>query len=161
MARKPTAKKPAPKKSPAKKPAAKKKPSPKKADRKHETELVNAIGYGLLDDMEYDHDEWAAIALVVELHEGRTSFSGYWYDEKGNANPSIPEDYDLAGGTKALAAAMEKTDGKRWKAILIHLTRPGPELTIDFEYDNVDRWHIGPETYKTMPKKLRPAHPNW
>src|SRR3546814_10871397 len=43
-----------------------------------------------------------------------------------------------------LSQAM-RADGKEaWKACLIQITRPGPKLNADFEYDDPARWNITP-----------------
>lgn len=39
---------------------------------------------------------------------------------------------------------MERDGAGRWKTCLLQIERPGPKLTIDFDYEDTDRWAITP-----------------
>ena len=41
-----------------------------------------------------------------------------------------------------LQDAMAAETGNLWKQALIHITRPGPEINIQFEYDDPTRWSL-------------------
>lgn len=139
-----------------KKPAAKKAAKTPETNRQAATEFLHLIGHGLLQDPEFEDQEWEAIVMIVQLEEGCASVSGFRYDAKDKYTCTVPQDYDLGGDAEVLCDMMVEAGDARWKAILIQLTQPGPEIAIEFEYDDAQRWNIDFADFAQMAKKLRP-----
>jgi hypothetical protein len=44
-----------------------------------------------------------------------------------------------------------------WQAAIVKIEKSSGSLSIDFEYDNPDKWLISPATVKRMAEALRPT----
>lgn len=117
----------------------------KQTDESRKSELLHEVGAIIVRDPSLEAVEWEALAFVVQLHEnsrgGRAR--GYRYSADGSFEPEAPgEIIDLTLALSELRDEMEAETGKRWKTVLIHLTKPGPEINMTFEYDDPDRWKL-------------------
>ncbi|MEV5829244.1 hypothetical protein AB0L25_27155 [Spirillospora sp. NPDC052242] len=57
----------------------------------------------------------------------------------------------------ALRAAMTEPGEPGWKTCLLQVTRAGMGLSVDFEYDDEERWKVGPGDLERMVETLRPG----
>lgn len=87
--------------------------------------------------------DWDGHAIVVNVAPGHRRFNGYVYDGP-NWSAFSPQEkgFEFLDVLQELQDAMAAETGNRWKQALIHITRPGPEIDIQFEYDDPTRWSL-------------------
>ncbi len=107
-------------------------------------DLITDIGYAILSDPAYMNGDWDGISIVINVEPGHTSMNGYVYsgdDWEG----SLPDENgdDLINLAADLQDVMAAEVGKRWVQALVQISRPGPEIDVQFEYDDPARWSIG------------------
>ncbi|TRW16771.1 hypothetical protein [Glacieibacterium frigidum] len=117
--------------------------------------LVVALGQSVLGDQRFANSDWGALALVIQL-DGQESMSGYAYAPSGDWEAAIPASFDVLDHAEALRAAMAAAGKGEWKTCLVQIKRPGPKLTVDFDYEDVDRWAITPANLQQRVEELRP-----
>jgi hypothetical protein len=106
-------------------------------------ECILQVGVAILKDSEYMSNDWDEIALVITLETSGEQMTGYIY--QGDLwKPRIPDDeadnlYDLC---KDLQKITRSPTGETWKQALIHVTKPGPEINVQFEYEDATRWSL-------------------
>lgn len=118
--------------------------------------LMTEIGQTVLGDANYVERDWIGIALVFRLFN-RTNMSGYVYDRDGEWEAETPSSFDVLRTAQLLREAMAAAGKGEWKTCLVQIKRPGPKLTIDFDYDDVDRWAITPGNLLERVEDLRPG----
>ena len=105
--------------------------------------LIAAAGETVLGYANFLHvlDE-GDIGNVAVAPEHRR-FNGYVYDGP-NWSAFSPQEkgFEFLDVLQELQDAMAAETGNRWKQALIHITRPGPEIDIQFEYDDPTRWSL-------------------
>ena len=117
--------------------------------------LLVELGQAILGDAKFVERDWAGIALVIQL-DGQESMSGYAYDPSGDWEAAVPSSFDILDQAEALRTAMADTGKGKWKTCLVQISRPGPKLAVDFDYDDVDRWAITPANLEARVEELRP-----
>ena len=87
--------------------------------------------------------DWDGHAIVVNVAPEHRRFNGYVYDGP-NWSAFSPQEkgFEFLDVLQELQDAMAADTGNRWKQALIHITRPGPEIDIQFEYDDPTRWSL-------------------
>lgn len=105
-------------------------------------DLITDAGFQILADENYADDEWTDISLVATLTPERTNLTGYRYADEDWYAETPRHGRDLIDILRALQDTMVANTGNRWKQALIHITRPGPEIDIQFEYDDATRWSL-------------------
>ncbi|WP_299410084.1 hypothetical protein [Acaryochloris sp. IP29b_bin.148] len=107
------------------------------------SDRIQQIGQMILASKKItDIKNWDGLSLVITLREGRGgSVHGFYYLKNGNFGATST---GQVGKTitefHALRNIMYEETGERWCQALVHLTRPGPDINIKFEYDNPQRW---------------------
>lgn len=117
--------------------------------------LLVGLGQAVLSDDRFANSEWGALALVIQL-AGQESMAGYVYAPSGDWEAAIPASFDVLDHAEALRAAMAAAGKGEWQTCLVQIKWPGPKLTVDFDYDDVDRWAITPANLQTRVEELRP-----
>ena len=106
-------------------------------------EVVQQLGQTIVTDPEYGKFDWQGVALMVTRKPTERRMTGYLYLADGTFSATRPGNNrkikDLAG---LLQQVMEDETGARWLKCLIHVWKPGPEIDIQFEYDDPERWKI-------------------
>lgn len=120
------------------------------------TAALTAVGEAIIGNAKYQ-DAWAALALVATFGGGTESMFGYVYYDDGSWAARTPKGFDVLTGIGALRAAMTEPGGPAWKTCLLQITRADMRLDIDFEYDDEERWKVGPDSLERMVESLRPA----
>lgn len=117
---------------------------------------LQELGQSVMTDERLADTPWQAIALVIQI-EPRRSLFGYRYHEDGNWRADTPAAArQTLEKARALAEAMRVPGRTMWKACLLQISRPGPKLKADFEYDDPSRWNITPANLKQRVEELRP-----
>lgn len=103
--------------------------------------LLIDLGQCILKNEKYRDREWDAVALVVTLTETDNGSAGYTYDGENWRAASMGGDefFDLC---EDLQEITRTPSGETWKQALIHITKPGPQINVQFEYDDPRRWSL-------------------
>ena len=107
------------------------------------SEQIHEIGQMILSSENISRlEDWDALSIVVTLREGRGgNVHGFFYRENGEFGPTTPgEPKKTVTAFHTLRNIMEEETGDKWLQALVHLTRPGPQINIKFEYDDPQRW---------------------
>lgn len=107
------------------------------------SERIQQIGQMILASKNIQNlESWDGLSFVITLREGRGgNVHGFYYLKDGNFGPTTPgQPRKTVTEFHALRKAMCEETGERWCQALVHLTRPGPDINIKFEYDNPQRW---------------------
>lgn len=121
------------------------------ADKARADALIHEIGNMIVRDANYRDRDWTAIALVIEV-AARKRMYGFLYTAD-DWEAETPEEFDVITKAQELQAAM----GSGWTACLVRITRPGPKVTIDFDYGASGKWTVTPANHAEMVETLRPA----
>jgi len=117
--------------------------------------VLHELGQIVITDEEFAGKDWAGITLVIQV-EPRKRVFGYRYKSDGGWEGATPAGRPTIMKARELADAM-KVDGKPgWKTCLVQISRPGPEIRIDFEYDDAARWDVTPANLNARVEELRP-----
>lgn len=123
-------------------------------DKARADALMAEIRAMILADRNYAERDWTGIVLVIELAERKRMY-GFIYSAGGDWEAETPDDFDILETAGALQDAMSQGD-ERWARCLVSLARPGPRLTIEFDYDGTFDWTVTPANHSAMADKLRP-----
>ena len=106
-------------------------------------DLVHQIGTTILNNARIKSEPWDALSFASTITTGGRQMNGYRY-EGDDWEATLPKgDIELIMDMLSdLQDAMAAATGKRWKQALIHITRPGPEIDVQFEYDDPTRWSL-------------------
>jgi len=116
---------------------------------------LTELGQQIIADPRYAGQDWQGITVVIQV-EPRQRMFGYIYRPDGSWTAGMPDLDATIDKAIDLSQAM-RADGKEaWKACLIQITRPGPKLNADFEYDDPARWNITPANLRQKVEELRP-----
>jgi hypothetical protein len=118
------------------------------------TDVLNQLWQTLLEDPEIVVDGWHGLVLVGQVGTNHSEMSGYAYDTEGREEAIAPRKSGTLGLMRQLCKVMEEETGRRWKVCPIEIKRNG-KASIDFEFVDSDRWHIGPATYAARIEEFR------
>lgn len=116
--------------------------------------LVAEIGRMIIADPNYAPRDWTAISLVIEV-ASRKRMYGFVCLGDGVWEAETPHDFAVIEKADELERIMARRD-RPWMHCLVHITRPGPEVTIKFGEDEIGDWAITPANHAEMVEKLRP-----
>jgi len=122
-------------------------------------DLIQRIGTLISTDSEFANDRWQGLSLIFdEIDEAGVGMSGYMY-AGDKVIPVLPQSNstEIEEAVLALREATIAPDGSKWHGCLVQLSRPGPEIGIEFEFDDPLRWKITPRNYEHMMEALRPS----
>ena len=125
-------------------------------DTERKNELIHAIGELILSDPPTEGMEWDKLALVVNFEPFSQSISGFYYDASAEAEPATVTDFAIVEKVAELRQAMAEPSANLWHSCLIQLVRTTRRIVLTFEYDNPDRWHIGPKTIQRIKAAICP-----
>jgi hypothetical protein len=107
-------------------------------------EMIMNIGAMIINDVCYLDGDWNALALVGDLSDGQRGVCGYQYFPDGTFAAKIPKKFsDVLYKLSQLREATHTEEGVGWHQCLIHITKPGMNINIQFEYDDPNRWSLG------------------
>ena len=111
-------------------------------------ELIHA----LIENMKGARDDWASLAMVIDLRAGRVSGThGYAYSPDGTVSAVASRP---SGVRPALEAYLESHDqpGQEPVKILVQLSRASGTYEVTFEDDDAARWKV---TRRTSSRSAR------
>ena len=123
-------------------------------------QLINEIGQLILRCQKVDENDWDSLSVVFDLTDGRISNSGFLYDSKSIKPMTARIDGEvmtIANKIREFQSAVEKKFGYKFKQLLVQMERESGQIKIDFEFDDPNRWNMGPTNYIKMREALRPV----
>jgi hypothetical protein len=128
---------------------------PAQGDLERATDLMQEIGGLVVGDERYAGEPWASIALVTMIDGPVQRFHGFWYDAAGEATPGFPRNRDLLDKFRELQAVARNGE-RTWKTALVQIRRDDMQITVDYEYEDPQRWKVTPLNLEAMREALRP-----
>jgi len=125
-------------------------------DTEHKNELIHAIGELILNDPPTEGMGWNKLALVVTFEPFSQSISGFYYDASDKAEPATVNDFAIVEKVAELRQAMAEPSHNLWHSCLIQLIHATRRIVLTFEYDDPERWHIGPKTLQSIKAAICP-----
>lgn len=103
---------------------------------------INELGAALLSDGEVRERDWDGLSFVYTFAGGSRGQTGYLFRADGGFEPTLPDDPDgeILELVTGIRQAMATETGESWHQCLVQLWRPGPQMKIQFEYDDPERW---------------------
>jgi len=120
-------------------------------------ELVQEIARMLLQDPRISSQPWRHLAIVAQITGESAQVNGFLYDQEGKGIPTAPKNTRVIDRFEELRNAMSEEEDTPWRACLVRIDSMTGNISIDFEYDQPQKWLISPSTVKEMAEKLRPA----
>lgn len=117
--------------------------------------LVHEIGQMIIADANYAGAEWSGIALVIEAAQRKRMY-GFLYRADGDWEAETPGNFEVIERAAELNRVMA-AGGNGWTRCLVQIARPGPRITIRFDYDDTGEWVVTPGNHAEMVEKLRPT----
>lgn len=117
--------------------------------------VLHELGQMVIADGEFAGKDWQGITLVIQV-EPRKRLFGYRYTSDGKWESAIPEGRPAILKARELADTMKLPGKDGWKTCLVQISRPGPEIKVDFEYDDPNRWDVTPANLDARVEELRP-----
>lgn len=107
-------------------------------------------------------ENWDGLAFVFDVGDGHMANSGFIYvgDEGIPASARIKDDRRaLNNKIRDFREAIRQACGHDFVQLLIQMTSSG-KIHIDFEFNDRERWNMGPANYRAMRENLRPSLDN-
>lgn len=122
-------------------------------------EVVHKIGEAIVHSDEVAAEEWDKLAVVVHVREHSREMNGFLYSGNSAARPSTPSTSGLLRLFRDLREAMlaEGRSKSPWKACVARIDAESGEISMEFEYDDADKWLVSPATMTTVAESIRPA----
>jgi len=117
--------------------------------------LLDELAQTVLADEVYVGRDWQAIALVIQL-DGRKRMFGYLWDTSGEWEAETPNGFAALDKACELQALMRQQDGTTWRCCLVQISRPGPKLSVTFDWHNPNAWAVEPSDLEQSVAALRP-----
>ena len=113
---------------------------------------VLALGELVSSHAAYAGSDWAYIALVATITRQRRSISGYVFFSDGHWEAKLPRDpqRSVMKGFRRLHDRMAALDGVAWQQCLLEITRQDQTVSVEFEYDDPDRWSLTPDNLEQI-----------
>jgi hypothetical protein len=96
--------------------------------------------------------DWSYIALVATFTSQRRSMFGYVFFDDGRWEALLPRDpgRSVMKAFRRLHEHMEAINGGAWQQCLLEISRIDFTVSVDFEYDDPDRWSVTPDKLQEM-----------
>lgn len=118
--------------------------------------LIVEIGRLIVADAKVAAQPWDRYALVAWYGDGVSKLNGFRYVGEEAGQPATPAAPELEDRLDELRDATQ-VDGKAlWHACVFRLDRGTGKATVDFEYENPERWHVTPATAAEIAQRARP-----
>jgi hypothetical protein len=100
----------------------------------------------------YSGTDWTYIALVATITRQRRSMFGYVFFSDGHWEAKLPRDpqRSVMKGFRRLHDRMAALDGVAWQQCLLEITRQDQTVSVEFEYDDPDRWSLTPDNLEQI-----------
>jgi hypothetical protein len=120
-------------------------------------DLVQELGAILMEDSDLSASQWEHLVIVAHFSPLTIDVGGFAYLANGKAIPTSPSGVAATKKFQELREAMKEPARDVWQAAIVKIEKSSGSLSIDFEYDNPDKWLISPATVKRMAEALRPT----
>lgn len=118
--------------------------------------LIVEIGRLIVADAKVAAQPWDRYALVAWYGDGVSKLNGFRYVGEEAGQPATPATPELEDRLDELRDATQ-VDGKApWHACVFRLDHRTGKATVDFEYENPERWHVTPATAAEIAQRARP-----
>lgn len=121
--------------------------------------LVHRIGQLIVADPDVNAAPWNGYALIVRYDDGAVArrMSGFRFQDGGGYEAATPHTGPLGDLLDALRDATRIQGKPPWQACVVRIRRDTRKVTLEFEYDDPQRWDIGPETLDAVMERARPG----
>ncbi len=120
-------------------------------------ELIVEIGRLIVADGKATAQPWDRYALIAYYDGSVSRLNGFGYSGDARGRPATPETFDLEDRLDELRVATQ-TEGKApWRVCVFRLNRDTGKATVDFEYDDPERWRVTPATASEIAERARPT----
>lgn len=117
------------------------------------TNLIRA----LIDHMRRPNDEWASLAMVIELGKQRVRGTyGYLFSSDGESSATASRPSGIQPAMDAYAENYYKPDEAWPVKILVQFDRTLGKYEVTFEDSDASRWAVTPENIDHIAEELRP-----
>ena len=122
------------------------------------TDATAALIRALIDNMKGAHDDWASLAMVIDLRGGRVSGThGYAYSPDGTVSAVASRPSAIRPALEAYLGSVERPEQEPPVAILLHLDRSSGTYEVTFEDVDPARWKVTPANREKISEDLRPT----
>ncbi|GAA2656293.1 hypothetical protein [Paractinoplanes durhamensis] len=122
-------------------------------------DLIQQLCSLLVGDAEVATENWQHLALVGVVDAGQSRMTGFCYDAAGDYEPAAPRNFETLAVLRKLRDEMAKADDRLpWKTCLVRVGRAGGTISVEFEYDDPDRWVISKSTLRRRADELHPRY---
>lgn len=119
--------------------------------------LINAISQCIVTDPAAATAPWDGYALIAWYGEDRCVLSGFRYLDNGPASAATPSNgAQLHALFDQLRAATLVAGQSPWRACVVRIVKATRKVSVDFEYEDADRWHIQPGTLSEIIARAQP-----
>ncbi len=119
-------------------------------------DLILEIGRMLVQDPHIASRPWSHLVIVAQMFNDSTKVSGFAYQGSGKALPTGPKNFNVLTKFEDLREAMKEPSRDPWRACLLRIDQSSGNVSVDFEYDQPEKWLITPASVKHMAEQLRP-----
>jgi hypothetical protein len=120
-------------------------------------ELIVEIGRLIVADGKATAQPWDRYALIAYYDGSVSKLNGFGYSGDGRGKPATPETFELEDRLDELRDATRIEGREPWRVCVLRLNRGTGKATVDFEYDDPERWHVTPRTAADIAERARPA----
>jgi len=118
--------------------------------------LIVEIGHLIVADHKVSARPWDTFALVGWYGDGVSKLNGFRYVGSAPGEPATPASPAVQARLDDLRDAT-RVDGKApWRACIVRLDRGTGKATVEFAYDDADRWEVTPATAARVAQNARP-----
>lgn len=117
--------------------------------------LVLDIGRIIATDANVNARPWDAYALIAWYGDGLSKLNGFRYAGDAPGEPATPDAPELEDALQALREATHVPGKEPWRAAVVRLDRASGKATVEFVYDDADRWEVTPATVADIARRAR------
>lgn len=111
----------------------------------------------LIENMQGARDDWASLAMVIDLRNGRISGThGYAYSPDGSVSAVASRPSGVTPAVEAYLASHYRPDQEPPVKILVQFDRDSGKYEVTFEDDDAARWKVTPANIEQISQELRP-----
>jgi len=111
----------------------------------------------LIDNMRGAAEDWASLAMVIDLRGGRISGThGYAYAPDGGISAVASRPSGITPAVDAYLASHYTAEQERPVALLVQFDRDSGTYEVTFEDEDASRWKVTPANIDRIGAELRP-----
>ena len=111
----------------------------------------------LIEHMKGARDDWASLAMVIDLRGGRISGThGYAYSPDGTTSAVASRPSGIAPAVEAYLGSHHTPKQEPPLKILVQFDRDSGKYEVTFEDDDASRWKVTPANIEQISEALRP-----